>query len=122
MKNIESKLIESRKYKPNAEFSKNSNLNPSLLKKLNSLYKDNSDQFWSSLAKQEIQWIKEFKSTCTGNSPFYKWFEEGKLNISENCLDRHRNKNKKAIIHITENDQKKIIRSTLKNNCKNRKC
>ena len=109
MKNIESKLIESRKYKPNAEFSKNSNLNPSLLKKLNSLYKDNSDQFWSSLAKQEIQWIKEFKSTCTGNAPFYKWFEEGKLNISENCLDRHRNKNKKAIIHITENDQKKII-------------
>ena len=43
------------------------------------------DQFWSSLAKEEIQWIKEFKSICTGDAPFYEWFKEGKLNISENC-------------------------------------
>ena len=109
MKNIESKLIESRQYKPDIEFSKKSNLNPSLLKKLNSLYKNNPDEFWSSLAKKEIQWIKGFKSICTGDAPFYEWFKEGKLNISENCLDRHRNKNKKAIIHIAENNQKKII-------------
>ncbi|MFT4517296.1 MAG: acetyl-CoA synthetase [Gammaproteobacteria bacterium] len=108
MKNIESKLIESRQYKPDIEFSKKSNLNPSLLKKLNSLYKNNPDEFWSSLAKKEIQWIKGFKSICTGDAPFYEWFKEGKLNISENCLDRHRNKNKKAIIHIAENNQKKI--------------
>lgn len=109
MKNIESKLIESRQYKPDIEFSKKSNLNPSLLKKLNSLYKNNPDEFWSSLAKKEIQWIKGFKSICTGDAPFYEWFKEGKLNISENCLDRHINKNKKAIIHIAENNQKKII-------------
>ena len=109
MKNIESKLIESRKYKPDIEFSKKSNLNSNLLKKLNSLYKNNPDEFWSSLAKKEIQWIKGFKSICTGDAPFYEWFKEGKLNISENCLDRHRNKNKKAIIHIAENNQKKII-------------
>ena len=38
MKNIESKLIESRKYKPDIEFSKKSNLNSSLLKRLNDLY------------------------------------------------------------------------------------
>ena len=109
MKNIESKLIESRQYKPDIEFSKKSNLNPSLLKKLNSLYENDPDEFWSSLAKKEIQWIKGFKSICTGDAPFYEWFKEGKLNISENCLDRHRNKNKKAIIHIAENNQKKII-------------
>ena len=108
MKNIESKLIESRQYKPDIEFSKKSNLNPSLLKKLNSLYENDPDEFWSSLAKKEIQWIKGFKSICTGDAPFYEWFKEGKLNISENCLDRHRNKNKKAIIHIAENNQKKI--------------
>ena len=109
MKNIESKLIESRKYKPNVEFSKNSNLNPELLKRLNTLYKKNPDQFWSNLANEEIQWIKKFKSICTGNAPFYEWFKEGKLNISENCLDRHKNKSKEAIIHISEDNQKKII-------------
>ena len=43
MKNIESKLIESRKYKPDIEFSRKSNLNPNLLKKLNSLYKNDPD-------------------------------------------------------------------------------
>ena len=59
MKNIESKLIESRKYKPNVEFSKNSNLNPELLKRLNTLYKKNPDQFWSNLANEEIQWMKK---------------------------------------------------------------
>ena len=31
------------------------------------------------------------------------------MNISENCLDRHKNKSKEAIIHISENNQKKII-------------
>ena len=109
MKNIESKLTESRKYKPDAQFSSNANLNPKLLKELNSLYKKDPDKFWANLANKEIKWIKKFKSICTGDAPFYQWFKEGKLNISENCLDRHRGNNKNAIIHITENNQKKII-------------
>ena len=61
------------------------------------------------LLRKKFNGLKKFKSICTGDAPFYEWFKEGKLNISENCLDRHRNKNKKAIIHIAENNQKKII-------------
>ena len=61
------------------------------------------------LLRKRFNGLKSFKSICTGDAPFYEWFKEGKLNISENCLDRHRNKNKKAIIHIAENNQKKII-------------
>ena len=102
MKNIESKLTESRKYKPDAQFSSNANLNPKLLKELNSLYKKDPDKFWANLANKEIKWIKKFKSICTGDAPFYQWFKEGKLNISENCLDRHRGNNKNAIIKNLE--------------------
>ena len=109
MKNIESNLTESRKYKPDAKFSSNANLNSRLLNQLHSLYKKDPDKFWANLANKEIKWIEKFKSICTGDAPFYQWFKEGKLNISENCLDRHINKNKNAIIHITENNKKNII-------------
>ncbi|MBT3549145.1 MAG: acetate--CoA ligase [Gammaproteobacteria bacterium] len=109
MKNIESKLVESRKYKPDDKFIASSNLSPTDLKKLNNLYKEDPDNFWSILGHKEIKWIKNFKSICTGDAPFYEWFRDGKLNVSENCIDRHINKNKNAIIHITEDNKKQII-------------
>ena len=109
MKNIESKLKESRSYKPNNTFVAQSNLTVNLLEQLHKSYKNDSDAFWGKLARQNIDWIKDFKTICSGEAPFYKWFEEGKLNVSENCLDRYINKNKLAIIHISEDDKKKSI-------------
>ena len=109
MKNIESKLKESRSYKPNNSFVAQSNLTVDLLEQLHKSYKNDSDAFWGKLARQNIDWIKDFKTVCSGEAPFYKWFEEGKLNVSENCLDRYINKNKLAIIHISEDDKKKSI-------------
>ena len=109
MKNIESKLKESRSYKPNNTFVAQSNLTVNLLEQLHKSYKNDSDAFWGKLARQNIDWIKDFKTICSGEAPFYKWFEEGKLNVSENCLDRYINKNKLAIIHISEDNKKKSI-------------
>ena len=109
MKNIESKLKESRSYKPNNIFVAQSNLTVNLLEQLHKSYKNDSDAFWGKLARQNIDWIKDFKTICSGEAPFYKWFEEGKLNVSENCLDRYINKNKLAIIHISEDNKKKSI-------------
>ena len=109
MKNIESKLKESRSYKPNNAFVAQSNLTVNLLEQLLKSYKNDSDAFWGKLARQNIDWIKDFKTICSGEAPFYKWFEEGKLNVSQNCLDRYINKNKVAIIHISEDDKKKSI-------------
>jgi len=109
MKNIESKLTESRSYKPNESFKKKANINKKILFELNSQYKKTPDMFWSELAKKHIDWIEEFKTACSGSAPFFRWFEEGKLNVSSNCLDRHINKNKKAIIHISEDNNKTVI-------------
>src|SRR5579859_4607969 len=45
--------------------------------------------FWLARAK-ELQWFKEPTETVDeSNPPFYKWFSDGKLNASYNCLDRH---------------------------------
>ena len=46
--------------------------------------------FWSQQAKQEIDWHQSFNTIVDGsNAPFYRWFPDGQLNISYNCLDRH---------------------------------
>ena len=52
MKNIESKLTESRSYKPNESFSEDANIKEEDLLDLNNKYKKNPDIFWSKLAKK----------------------------------------------------------------------
>ena len=45
--------------------------------------------YWVEQAKQ-LDWIEPWTQVCDrSNPPFYKWFVDGKLNVSVNCLDRH---------------------------------
>ncbi len=52
--------------------------------------KENPERFWSEIAR-EFQWKSPWKQTLDYDfsKPEVKWFVEGKLNITENCLDRH---------------------------------
>src|SRR4051795_6308021 len=46
--------------------------------------------FWAEQARELLDWDVEPKQVLDdANAPFYKWFEDGKLNVSYNCLDRH---------------------------------
>ena len=46
--------------------------------------------FWAGKARELLTWDKPFtKVLDDANPPFYKWFEDGELNVSANCLDRH---------------------------------
>ena len=58
--------------------------------------------FWARLARETIAWHKPFtKVLDESNAPFYKWFEDGELNASYNCLDvnlANGNADKTAII------------------------
>ena len=46
--------------------------------------------FWARLARENVDWKVPFTKTLNeDNAPFYKWFEDGKLNVSYNCLDRN---------------------------------
>eukprot|EP01041_Mallomonas_annulata_P014919 gene14919-31675_t len=58
--------------------------------------------FWARLARENVNWTKPFTRTLdTSSAPFFKWFDDGELNASANCLDRHMGtpvENKTAII------------------------
>ncbi len=62
---------------------------------------ENPEQFWNKIANTFV-WRKEWNSTLNYNwgESNFKWFNGGKLNITENCLDRHLEKrgDKNAII------------------------
>ncbi len=84
-------LEENRIFPPSTEFSSQANI--SNFEELNSLKKNAKKDpigFWKSIAKSELDWFKSFDTVLdTKNAPFFKWFKEGELNISYNCLDRH---------------------------------
>ena len=58
--------------------------------------------FWARLARDNLVWSKPFSRTLDeSKAPFYRWFDDGELNASANCLDRHMGtsvENKTAII------------------------
>ena len=70
--------------------------------------------YWADLAREYISWKKPFtKSLNDTQAPFFKWFEDGLLNVSYNCLDRHLGtptENRDAIIF--ESDDGKVNGAT----------
>ncbi|OAA20566.1 acetyl-coenzyme A synthetase [Frankia sp. EI5c] len=47
-------------------------------------------QFWAGKARDLLTWDKPFTRVLDDtNPPFYRWFDDGELNVSANCLDRH---------------------------------
>ncbi len=91
MSNIESVLQEKRVFPPSAEFMAQANVAgmaayQALVAKAAADY----EGFWGELARQHITWSKPFSQVLDeSGAPFYKWFQDGELNVSYNCLDRH---------------------------------
>ena len=65
--------------------------------------------FWARLARENVVWTKPFTQTLDASqAPFYKWFADGELNASANCLDRHMGtptEHKTAIIFESDDGQ-----------------
>ena len=69
------------------------NLIPKNFEEYNKLYKqsvDNPEVFWNDVAESFI-WKKKWSNVVDFDfsKPSFKWFTDAKLNITENCLDRH---------------------------------
>ena len=47
------------------------------------------EAFWARQARELVTWQKDFTNVLEWDLPFAKWFSDGQLNMSENCLDRH---------------------------------
>ncbi|MEZ2230509.1 acetate--CoA ligase [Microcoleus sp.] len=99
---IESILHEKRLFQPPAEFSEKAHIKS--LEEYQALYdkaKADPQAFWAELATQELDWFQKWDAVLDWQPPFAKWFVNGKINISYNCLDRHLTtwrKNKAALI------------------------
>ncbi|HEY8296657.1 MAG TPA: acetate--CoA ligase [Candidatus Baltobacteraceae bacterium] len=81
---IEALSQESRRFPPPAEFAKNANARPEIYEEAERDYL----AFWASWARK-LEWMTPFTKTLEWNEPFAKWFSDGELNVSVNCLDRH---------------------------------
>ena len=66
------------------------------------------EEFWASIA-DTFQWKKKWNKVLDWNfkEPKIKWFEGAKLNITENCLDRHLEKNGDTVALIWESNNPK---------------
>ena len=111
MSEIESRLIENRVFFPDSEFAKNAKISDmSEYLAMCQLSNESYEQFWAQLAREFLIWHSPFTSILNDqNPPFYKWFEDGRLNASYNCIDRHvQSGNGDNIALIFESDDGKI--------------
>src|SRR4249920_643421 len=110
--NIESHLVEKRVFKPASDFSSKARIRS--LAQYRRMYRESIRQpakFWTREAK-ELVWRAPWKKVVEWKPPFAKWFVGGKLNVSENCLDRHLagpRRNKAAIIWEGEPGDKRTL-------------
>jgi len=114
MSTIESVLIETRVFPPNDKFTRKANI-PSI-QAYQALWTEaelDHQGFWAKQAKEQILWHKPFTQILDDQTPpFYKWFNDGELNVSYNCLDRHLITQADKVAIIFESDDGEVIRST----------
>jgi acetyl-CoA synthetase len=81
---IEALFEEGRRFPPPPDFAAQANANAALY----DLAERDFEGFWAGWAR-ELDWMKPFTKTLEWNEPFARWFGDGELNVSVNCLDRH---------------------------------
>ncbi len=81
---IEALLDESRRFPPSAEFAAQANATADVYVQADRDYAE----YWASWARR-LEWIKPFTVALEWKEPFARWFADGQLNASVNCLDRH---------------------------------
>ena len=113
---IESVLSEHRTFHPNQSFVSRANVSGMVAyEKLCAAANKNYEDFWANLARELIVWKKPFTKTLNDlDAPFYKWYEDGELNVSYNCLDKHLSSQPNKIAIIFEADNGDINNVTYK--------
>ena len=111
---IESVLHETRLFPPSAEFVNQANI--SGMEAYNTLCAEAEKDFtgfWARLAREHVLWHQPFTQILDeSDAPFFKWFTDGKLNVSYNCLDRHLKTQPDKLAIIFEADDGKVTQIT----------
>ncbi|MEO8751908.1 MAG: acetate--CoA ligase [Casimicrobiaceae bacterium] len=111
---IESVLTESRVFPPSPEFVAQANISGmDAYRAMCAEAERDFEGFWAKHARAELLWKKPFTKTLDeSNAPFYKWFDDGQLNASYNCLDRHLATQPGKVAIIFEADDGKVTKIT----------
>ncbi|WP_152042590.1 acetate--CoA ligase [Salinigranum salinum] len=83
---LEARLAAQEEFEPPAGFVEQANVSdPDIYGQ----FEENWPNCWRAAAEL-LDWYEEYEQVLDdSNPPFYKWFTDGKLNVSDNCLDRH---------------------------------
>ncbi len=89
-KNIKSILLEERSFPPPPGFISRARIKAADLAALHARAKADNEGFWKELAAQELVWHRPFTvGLDASRAPNFRWFADGELNASYNCLDVH---------------------------------
>ena len=100
--NIESLQHEERVFPPSKAFAERAHIKSMAeLEALRAEASANPEEFWARFAEGELHWFRKWDTVLKWTPPHAEWFAGGKINISDNCLDRHLGtwrRNKAALI------------------------
>ncbi|MFL2710529.1 MAG: acetate--CoA ligase [SAR86 cluster bacterium] len=68
---------------------------------------NNPKDFFKKMAKENLSWINNFNEVHNNKFANTRWFDDGKINVSENCIDRHLEESADKIALIWEGDDSK---------------
>ena len=114
MSTIESVSHENRIFEPSREFVAQANVKKADFDAMNAKAAADFPGFWAKLARDELSGTSRSPGRSTSaNAPFYKWFDDGELNVSYNCLDRNlANGNANRVAIIFEADDGTVTKVT----------
>ncbi len=99
---MDNNALENRVFNPPADIAENAHVKADIYE----WAKKDRLGYWDAHAKELVTWFQPYdKVLDDSNAPFYKWFTNGKLNVSYNCVDRHAKsdrRNKAAIMYESE--------------------
>jgi acetyl-CoA synthetase len=111
---IESVLQEDRVFAPAPEFVAQANVSGmAAYRALRDEAERDFEGFWGRLAREHVLWSKPFTTVLDeSNAPFFKWFADGELNASYNCLERNLKAQPDKVAILFEADDGKVTKIT----------
>ena len=100
-------MTESKLYPVSAAVEKSAHIDADLYKTMYQHSIDKPEEFWGEKAEEFLTWEKKWSkvSDCDFSSAKIKWFVDGKLNVTVNCIDRHLNERGDQTAIIWEGDE-----------------
>ena len=96
-------------YQPKEEFSNKALIDTTKYQEMYKMSVENPEAFWREQASKLVLWQKEFTKVKNVSYSYpevsIKWFEDGVLNVSENCIDRHLEKKSEVVAILWEGDE-----------------